>query len=114
MTSTLTPGDLWADIEAVRTPTPLGHNNTNLVVVKFNANTALAAGPARDLWRGQPEDAPKPMVIEQFLPFVSNYEFFEKMGVKIAPIQAQASAAIAASGIIGSRIPTRSPRPTPS
>lgn len=42
-----------------------------------------SAGTARDLWRGQPEDAPKPMVIEQFLPFVSNYEFFEKMGVKI-------------------------------
>jgi benzoate/toluate 1,2-dioxygenase alpha subunit len=42
-----------------------------------------SAGTARDLWRGQPEDAPKPMVIEQFLPFVSNYEFFDRMGVKI-------------------------------
>ncbi len=42
-----------------------------------------SAGTARDLWKTQPPDAPKPMVIEQFLPFVSNYEFFDKMGVKI-------------------------------
>jgi benzoate/toluate 1,2-dioxygenase subunit alpha len=42
-----------------------------------------SAGTARELWQGQPADAPKPMVIEQFLPFVSNYEFFDKMGVKI-------------------------------
>jgi phenylpropionate dioxygenase-like ring-hydroxylating dioxygenase large terminal subunit len=42
-----------------------------------------SAGTARDLWKDQPPDAPKPMVIEQFLPFVSNYEFFDKMGVKI-------------------------------
>ncbi len=42
-----------------------------------------SAGTARDLWKDQPPDAPKPMVIEQFLPFVSNYEFFDNMGVKI-------------------------------
>lgn len=42
-----------------------------------------SAGAARDLWRDQPPEAPKPMVIEQFLPFVSNYDFFDKMGVKI-------------------------------
>jgi benzoate/toluate 1,2-dioxygenase alpha subunit len=42
-----------------------------------------SAGTARDLWKDQPPDAPKPMIIEQFLPFVSNYEFFDKMGVKI-------------------------------
>jgi phenylpropionate dioxygenase-like ring-hydroxylating dioxygenase large terminal subunit len=41
-----------------------------------------SAGTARELWQDQPTDAPKPMVIEQFLPFVSNYEFFDKMGVK--------------------------------
>jgi phenylpropionate dioxygenase-like ring-hydroxylating dioxygenase large terminal subunit len=44
-----------------------------------------SAGTARDLWKGQPPEAPKPMVIEQFLPFVSNYDFFDKMGVKIYP-----------------------------
>jgi benzoate/toluate 1,2-dioxygenase subunit alpha len=42
-----------------------------------------SAGTARDLWKNQPPDAPKPMVIEQFVPFVSNYDFFDKMGVKI-------------------------------
>ena len=42
-----------------------------------------SAGTARDLWKDQPPDAPKPMIIEQFLPFVSNYEFFDNMGVKI-------------------------------
>jgi benzoate/toluate 1,2-dioxygenase subunit alpha len=42
-----------------------------------------SAGTARSLWKDQPQDAPKPMVIEQFLPFVSNYEFFDKMGVRI-------------------------------
>ena len=42
-----------------------------------------SAGTARDLWADHAPDAPKPMVIEQFLPFVSNYEFFDKMGVKI-------------------------------
>ena len=42
-----------------------------------------SAGTARDLWKDQPPDAPKPMVIEQFVPFVSNYDFFDKMGVKI-------------------------------
>jgi phenylpropionate dioxygenase-like ring-hydroxylating dioxygenase large terminal subunit len=42
-----------------------------------------SAGTARDLWKDQPADAPKPMVIEQFLPFVSSYEFFDKMGVKL-------------------------------
>lgn len=42
-----------------------------------------SAGTARDLWKGQPEDAAKPMVIEQFVPFVSNYDFFDRMGVKI-------------------------------
>jgi phenylpropionate dioxygenase-like ring-hydroxylating dioxygenase large terminal subunit len=42
-----------------------------------------SAGTVRDLWKDQPPDAPMPMVVEQFLPFVSNYDFFDKMGVKI-------------------------------
>jgi phenylpropionate dioxygenase-like ring-hydroxylating dioxygenase large terminal subunit len=44
-----------------------------------------SAGTARDLWRAlnMPEDAPKPMVVEQFAPFVSDYKFFDDMGVKI-------------------------------
>jgi benzoate/toluate 1,2-dioxygenase subunit alpha len=42
-----------------------------------------SAGTARDLWREVPPDTPKPMVIEQFLPFVSGYEFMDGMGVRI-------------------------------
>jgi benzoate/toluate 1,2-dioxygenase subunit alpha len=42
-----------------------------------------SAGTAKALWDGQPADAPKPMVIEQFLPFVNGYDFFDQMGVKI-------------------------------
>lgn len=42
-----------------------------------------SAGTARDLWKGQPPETPVPMVIEQFVPFVSNYEFFDRMGVQI-------------------------------
>ena len=44
-----------------------------------------SAGTARDVWKAMdvPEGAPKPMVVEQFEPFVSNYQFFDDMGVKI-------------------------------
>ena len=46
MADTLTPADLWADIEAVRARTPLVHSITNFVVMNFNANVLLAAGAA--------------------------------------------------------------------
>jgi phenylpropionate dioxygenase-like ring-hydroxylating dioxygenase large terminal subunit len=42
-----------------------------------------SAGTAKKLWETAPAGAPTPMVIEQFVPFVSNYDFFEKMGVKV-------------------------------
>ncbi len=42
-----------------------------------------SAGTARKLWAKEPADKPKPMVIEQFVPFVSGYDFFDQMGVKI-------------------------------
>ena len=42
-----------------------------------------SAGTAKRLWSGKPADAPKPMAIEQFVPFASDYGFFEKMGVRI-------------------------------
>jgi benzoate/toluate 1,2-dioxygenase alpha subunit len=42
-----------------------------------------SAGTAKKLWAGQPEDAPKPMAIEQFVPFASSYEFFDRMGVRV-------------------------------
>ena len=44
---------------------------------------ASSAGTARQLWAGQPADAPKPMAIEQLLPFAQSYDFFDKMGVRV-------------------------------
>lgn len=44
MTTTLTAAELWADISAVRTMSPLVHSITNLVVINLNANVLLAAG----------------------------------------------------------------------
>ncbi len=42
-----------------------------------------SAGTAKRLWERAPAGAAVPMVIEQFVPFVNGYEFFEKMGVKV-------------------------------
>ena len=42
-----------------------------------------SAGTARKLWGSAPQGTPAPMVIEQFVPFVNDYDFFEKMGVKV-------------------------------
>ncbi len=41
-----------------------------------------SAGTAKKMWAGKPEDEPKPMAVEQFVPFVSGYKFFEDMGVR--------------------------------
>ena len=42
-----------------------------------------SAGTAKQMWSGKPEDEPKPMAIEQFVPFMSDYKFFEDMGVQV-------------------------------
>jgi hypothetical protein len=42
-----------------------------------------SAGTAKKTWEAAASDGPPPMVIEQFVPFVNGYEFFEKMGVKV-------------------------------
>ncbi len=42
-----------------------------------------SAGTAKQLWAGQPAEAPKPMAIEQLVPFAEGYEFFDKMGVRV-------------------------------
>ena len=42
-----------------------------------------SAGTARRLWADQPADAPRPMAIEQFVPFASGYDFFDQMGVRV-------------------------------
>jgi hypothetical protein len=46
---------------------------------------AGSAGIAKKLWEGKPADMPKPMAIEQFVPFVSDYNFFDQMGVRVYP-----------------------------
>jgi benzoate/toluate 1,2-dioxygenase subunit alpha len=42
-----------------------------------------SAGTARRMWMGKPADEPKPMAIEQFSPFMSDYQFFDDMGVRV-------------------------------
>jgi len=95
-------GDSLSSIDNLADRSPVGRlevagaplrymHNSNWKMFVENLNDTMhpmvahesSAGTARELWKDQPPDAPKPMVIEQFLPFVSNYEFFDKMGVKI-------------------------------
>jgi len=42
-----------------------------------------SAGTAKRLWAGKPPEVPRPMAIEQFVPFVSGYDFFDAMGVRV-------------------------------
>lgn len=42
-----------------------------------------SAGTASQLWADKPDDEPKPMVIEQLVPFTSGYAFSDEMGVKV-------------------------------
>jgi hypothetical protein len=42
-----------------------------------------SAGTAKKQWESAPPGSAVPMVIEQFVPFVNGYDFFEKMGVKV-------------------------------
>ncbi|WP_459617159.1 aromatic ring-hydroxylating dioxygenase subunit alpha [Bordetella sp. 2513F-2] len=42
-----------------------------------------SAGTAVRVWEQAPEGTPKPMAVEQFAPFISPYEFFEKMGIRV-------------------------------
>ena len=35
------------------------------------------------MWADKPAQEPKPMAIEQFVPFMSDYKFFEDMGVRV-------------------------------
>jgi benzoate/toluate 1,2-dioxygenase alpha subunit len=95
-------GDSLTSIDNLADRSPVGRleisgaplrymHNSNWKMFVENLNDTMhpmvahesSAGTARALWQEQPADAPKPMVIEQFLPFVSNYDFFDKMGVKI-------------------------------
>jgi hypothetical protein len=42
-----------------------------------------SAGTAVRVWQAAPAGTPKPMAVELFAPFVSPYEFFEKMGIRV-------------------------------
>lgn len=42
-----------------------------------------AVRAAQSVWQGQPAEVPKPMAIEQILPFGNGYDFFDKMGGRI-------------------------------
>ncbi len=42
-----------------------------------------SAGTAVKVWEEAPEGTPKPMAVEQFAPFISPYEFFEGMGIRV-------------------------------
>jgi benzoate/toluate 1,2-dioxygenase alpha subunit len=44
-----------------------------------------SAGTAKKLWAGRPEDEPKPMAIEQFVPFTNGPEFYERTGIRVWP-----------------------------
>jgi benzoate/toluate 1,2-dioxygenase alpha subunit len=42
-----------------------------------------SAGTAVHVWKEAPEGTPKPMSVELFAPFMSSYEFFDKMGIQV-------------------------------
>lgn len=42
-----------------------------------------SAGTAVRVWEQSPQGTPKPMAVEQFAPFISPYEFFEGMGIRV-------------------------------
>jgi nitrite reductase/ring-hydroxylating ferredoxin subunit len=49
-------------------------------------STHRSANDAADaVWSGQPPDAPKPMSMQQLLPFGSGWTFFEQMGARTLP-----------------------------
>lgn len=44
-----------------------------------------ATEAARHLWEGRPDEADKPMAMEQILPFGAGYDFYERMGARALP-----------------------------
>ena len=49
------------------------------------------------LWQGQPADAPKPMAMEQILPFGAGYDFFDRWAGASTPTATACSASTSAS-----------------
>jgi phenylpropionate dioxygenase-like ring-hydroxylating dioxygenase large terminal subunit len=44
-----------------------------------------ATAAAATVWQGRPDDAVKPMAIEQILPFGAGHDFFDRMGGRVLP-----------------------------
>ncbi|HEX4112119.1 MAG TPA: aromatic ring-hydroxylating dioxygenase subunit alpha [Stellaceae bacterium] len=42
-----------------------------------------SAGTAVNVWKNAPPGTPKPMAVEIYAPFMSSYEFFQKMGIRV-------------------------------
>ncbi|MFO1465079.1 MAG: aromatic ring-hydroxylating dioxygenase subunit alpha [Steroidobacteraceae bacterium] len=78
------------ELEVVGAPLRFTHNcNWKMFVENLNDTMhpmvahESSAGTAKSMWAGQPEDQPKPMAVEQFVPFMSDYKFFDEMGVRV-------------------------------
>jgi phenylpropionate dioxygenase-like ring-hydroxylating dioxygenase large terminal subunit len=56
--------------------------NINDTVHPMSAHESATAA-AKALWAGKPDNAPKPMAMEQILPFGAGYEFFDRMGGRV-------------------------------
>jgi len=56
--------------------------NDTVHPLSTHESATIAAGR---LWEGQPPDAPKPMAMEQILPFGAGYDFFDRMGGRVYP-----------------------------
>jgi phenylpropionate dioxygenase-like ring-hydroxylating dioxygenase large terminal subunit len=65
------------------------HCNWKMVLENINdtvhpqSSHESATQAANLLWQGQPADAPKPMAMEQILPFGAGYDFFDRMGGRV-------------------------------
>jgi phenylpropionate dioxygenase-like ring-hydroxylating dioxygenase large terminal subunit len=95
-------GDSLSSIDNMADRSPLGEleiaggvlrylHNCNWKMFVENLNDTMhpmvahesSAGTAKRLWEGKPAELPKPMAIEQFVPFASDYKFFDDMGVRV-------------------------------
>jgi len=58
--------------------------NINDTVHPLSTHESATAAAAA-MWQDRPADAPKPMAIEQILPFGAGHDFFDRMGGRVLP-----------------------------
>jgi phenylpropionate dioxygenase-like ring-hydroxylating dioxygenase large terminal subunit len=58
--------------------------NVNDTVHPLSTHESATAAAAA-VWQGRPDDAPKPMALEQILPFAAGHDFFDRMGGRVLP-----------------------------